>query len=408
MKVVVAPDSFKESLTAAQVTRALAEGVLEAAGDAQVDLCPMADGGEGTVEAMVAATDGSFRSADVFDPIGRQVRARFGLLGTPSGPGLPGLIGLLGAMDRTEGEGEYVETERGAVAVVEMAAASGLALVPADLRDPMTTTTFGTGELIRAALDVGAREIIIGVGGSGTVDGGCGCAQALGVTFLDDKGQPVVCGLAGGGLAEVERIDLSDRDPRLDEVDIRVACDVTNPLTGPQGAARVYGPQKGATPEQVERLEVNLKHLAEVIRRELGLDVESMAGAGAAGGLGAGLAAFAGATLERGVDLVARTVRLSDRLQGADLCLTGEGCFDASSRHGKATAGVAELARAAGEPVACIAGQIGENAPHELFDIVYPLVGGPVTVEDAWAKTEALLAQRAATAVRRILSRREG
>ncbi|GAF96507.1 unnamed protein product, partial [marine sediment metagenome] len=278
--------------------------------------------------------------------------------------------------------------------------ASGLQLVPPERRDPLRTTTFGTGQLIRAALDAGARDIVVGIGGSATVDGGCGCAQALGVVFTDAEGQECARGLSGGGLSAIAGIDMSNRDERLEAARIRVGCDVTNPLTGPDGAARVYGPQKGATPEVVEQLEGHLAHLADVIREQLGPDVANISGAGAAGGLGAGLVVFAGATLERGVDIVAEAVGLSKRLHGADLCITGEGKFDSQSAAGKAAMGVARLARLAGAPALCICGQAHSDAPHELFAGVRPLVGGDVKLHHAIANPQAILKRRTAEALR--------
>ncbi|MHC4561795.1 MAG: glycerate kinase [Planctomycetota bacterium] len=401
MKIVIAPDSFKESLSAIEVAGAIAEGALAACGEASVDLCPMADGGEGTVEAMVAATGGEFFTADVFGPLGSKIRARYGLLGHTGGATLPGEVGLVGAQLQAEGEGG----QGGRKAVIEMASASGLALVPMDKRDPTVTTTFGTGELILAALDHGAGEIIIGIGGSATTDGGCGCAQALGVSFIDRQGEMCVCGLAGGGLADIGRIDLTTRDPRVAETRIHVACDVTNPLTGPNGAAFVYGPQKGATPEQVQRLDDGLRHMASVVRESLGIDVEHIPGAGAAGGLGAGLVAYAGATLERGVEMISEAVDLRARLSGADLCITGEGKFDSQSASGKTAFGVAQLAAEAGVPVICLAGSADAEAPHGHFVSVRALVEGDVTVRQAMQQAAPLLEQRATTAVAEFLSR---
>lgn len=397
MKVVIAPDSFKETLAAPEVAAAIGEGVVEAAPQASVDLCPLADGGPGTVAALVSATGGRFHSRDVFGPLGNPVRARWGMLGRPAGPALPGELGLSAAS--AEGAGGATT----GTAVIEMAAASGLVLVPVDQRDPMKTTTFGTGQLIRAALDAGARELIIGIGGSATVDGGAGCAQALGVVFLDREGRPCVCGLAGGGLANIADIDVSDRDDRLAEVRVRVACDVTNPLTGPDGAARVYGPQKGATEEMLEMLEAGLANLAEVLRRQLGVDVEHVPGAGAAGGLGAALVALAGARLEPGLPLIAEAVGLRKRLQGADLCITGEGKLDRSSSFGKTAVGVAKIAAELGVPVICIPGQADPDAPRELFAAVHPLAGGAVSVRQAMRDTAAILKARAAEAIRQFL-----
>ena len=385
MKVVIAPDTFKECLPAAEVAAAMAVGVRAACPDAEIDLCPMADGGGGTVAAMVAAAGGEVRRARVHGPLGETVRARFGLLGAPGPPtGLPP-----GAV--------------GGVAVIEMAAASGLHLVPPGRRNPLLTTTYGTGQLIAAALDAGAGEIILGIGGSATVDGGCGAAQALGVRFLDAAGEPCVCGLAGGGLMSVADIDASRRDGRLAAARIRVACDVTNPLTGPNGAAAVYGPQKGATPEMIRQLDAGLAHLADVIRRRLGVDVEHLAGAGAAGGLGAGLVAFCGATLDRGVEIVADAVGLRRRLAGAALVLTGEGSLDAQSLSGKTAVGVARIAAEVGVPVVCIPGQAEAGLDcGGLFAAIRPLVAGGVTVEQALRRAPELLAGLAERAAREL------
>ena len=403
MKVLIAPDSFKECLSAPAVASALAEGVLAVRQDAQVDLCPMADGGEGTVDAIVAATGGKIISADVYDPLGGPIRARFGLLGGAVQPGLPGQVGLAGAVPLAEGRGTPVQHDGSIVAVIEMAAASGLTLVPREHRDPLRTTTFGTGQLILAALDAGAGQILVGIGGSATCDGGCGCAQAMGVVFTDGRGQPCVCGLAGGGLPDIRGIDMVGRDPRIADARIRVACDVRNPLLGPRGAAAVYAPQKGATAEAVEKLEAGLTNLAEVIQRELGVDVADLDGAGAAGGLGAGLVAMGGATLERGVDVVAEAVGLARRLASADVCLTGEGSLDAQSAAGKTTVGVADLARQAGVPVICIAGIVGPDAPVDRFDDVVSLVDEDVAPPAAMRQAPALLQARSAEAMRKFL-----
>lgn len=396
MRVIIAPDSFKESLSAAEVAEAIAKGVIAACPAASVDLCPMADGGEGTVDAMVAATGGRLVTADVFDPLGAPVRARFGLLGAPPAARLPGEVGLSGAV--VEGQ-TAAAAPSSTTAIIEMAAASGLSLVPPNLRDPMRTTTFGTGGLILAALDAGATSIIIGIGGSATVDGGCGCAQAMGVSFVNADGELAICGLAGGGLADIARIDLSGRDERIASCEIRVACDVTNPLLGPDGAAAVYGPQKGATPETVELLEAGLANLARVIRDDLGIDVTAIAGGGAAGGLGAGLVAFAGATLQAGLPMVAEAVSLPRRLAEADLCITGEGQLDSQSSAGKTTVGVAQIAAAKGVPVICIPGQAAGDAPRNIFADVRPLVADEITRRLAMQQPADLLRRRAKEAL---------
>lgn len=401
MKIVIAPDSFKESLPAAEVAEAIARGVLSVCPDAQVDICPMADGGEGTVEAMVAATGGRFVSADVFDPLGSPIRARFGLLGdTGESSLLPGEVGLTAARVAAQGESATTSSR---TAVIEMAAASGLGLAPLDRRNPLRTTTYGTGQLLLAALDAGAKKILLGIGGSATTDGGCGAAQALGVDFLDAQGESLPPGLAGGDLGEIATIDLSGRDGRLASAEILVACDVTNPLTGPEGAAAVFSPQKGATDEMVRQLDMGLAHLAGRIREQLGLEVETLSGAGAAGGLGAGLIAFAGATLENGGKLIAQAVRLPHRLRNADVCITGEGKIDAQSRFGKVPVRVANLAGKAGVPTICIAGTVLPDAPREFFRDLVALVEGDVTIEQAMAQPARLLQARAAEAIRRFV-----
>ncbi|MFA6133556.1 MAG: glycerate kinase [Phycisphaerae bacterium] len=406
MKVVIAPDSFKECLGAAEVASAMARGVLEACPEALVDLCPMADGGEGTVAAMVAATGGKLVAADVFDPLGRPMRAHFGLLGLPMQSNLPGEIGLAAAVAQAGGDGAGSAGGR-TTAVVETAAASGLSLVPNDKRDPLRTTTFGTGLLIRAALDAGANEIIVGLGGSATVDGGCGAAQALGVVFRDSAGRELIRGLGGGRLSEIAEIDTRGLDTRLAGVRIRLACDVTHPLCGPNGAAAVFGPQKGATAEMVVQLEAGLSNLAACIRRKLGIDVADLRGSGAAGGLGAGLVALAGAVMDSGVEIVASAVGLRHRLSGADLCITGEGRLDSQSRSGKTAVGVAAIARELGVPVVCIPGSATVDAPHEAFAAVLPLAGGEVTAAMAMRKADALLTHRTAQALKRIIGKTE-
>lgn len=322
MRVVCAPDSFKESISAVAAAGAMARGVCKARPDAQVDRCPIADGGEGTVAAMLEAVGGQAMRQRVTGPLGEPVEATWGLLA-----------------DGT--------------AVIEMAAAAGLSLVPAGQRDPTRTTTRGVGELIRAAVGAGCRSIVLGIGGSATTDAGLGMAQGLGVVFRDAAGRVIDEPLSGGQLQRVASIDLSGR---LRLAPIVVACDVTNPLTGPRGAAAVYGPQKGARPDQIGLLEAGLGHAAELIRRSLGVDVDAVPGAGAAGGLGAGLIAFAGATLRPGIELVLDAVGFDRRVADADLCLTGEGRFDATSLAGKACVGVATRARRYGTPTIALVG----------------------------------------------------
>ncbi|HUT37652.1 MAG TPA: glycerate kinase [Planctomycetota bacterium] len=376
MKIVIAPDSFKECLAAEAVAEAMARGVRVAAPGAEVVCVPMADGGEGTVRALVAATGGRLRQARVTGPLGEPVEAEFGLLG-----------------DGTAG-------------VIEMAAASGLPLVPLERRDPTKTTTWGTGELIAAALGLGAERLILGIGGSATVDGGAGMAQALGARLLDAAGKPI--GWGGGELARLARIDVSGIVPRLAGVACDVACDVTNPLAGPRGAAAVYGPQKGATPAMVKQLDANLAHLAAVVRRDLGVDVCDVPGAGAAGGLGAGLMAFLHARLRPGVELVIQAVRLQEKLAGADLVLVGEGQMDEQTAYGKVPVGVSRLARRLGIPAVAIVGSLGQGfeAVHdEGITACFSILDPPMTLQEAIGRAPELLASAAEEVVRLFMTR---
>jgi len=382
MNIVIAPDSFKESLSAAAACEAIAAGVRSVWPEARLDLVPMADGGEGTVDALVAATDGRYQSVRVRGPLGELVEARFGLLGTGSAPrqGKP--------RERT--------------AVIEMAAASGLPLVPPERRDPTRTTTYGTGQLIAAALDAGARRIIIGIGGSATTDGGAGAAQALGVRFLRRDGSECPAGLAGGDLGRIAAIDPSQRDPRLDRTEVIVACDVDNPLCGPRGSAAVYGPQKGATPQMVELLDRNLAHLADLIERDLGKTVRDVPGAGAAGGLGAGLIAFCDAKLWPGVDIVMDAVNLEPRVRKADLVITGEGRLDRQSMMGKVVAGVGRLGRRCGVPVIALVGTVGDGAEAtlEVLEAYFSIIDKPMSIQQAMDSAAELLTQTAGHVLR--------
>ena len=328
--VVVAPDSFKGSLSAIEAAAAMERGVLAAWPDARVVKVPIADGGEGTLDALVMATAGRLESQTVRGPLGRPVEARWGVLGD------------------------------GRTAVVEMAEASGLTLVPEGRRDPRVASSFGTGQLLRAALDAGFRHIVVGIGGSATNDGGSGMAKALGVRFLDGRGQSLPEG--GAALARVMSIDLSGVDPRLAETELLVACDVDNPLTGPRGASAIYGPQKGATPAVVLELDAALERFAEVSRQATGRDVARYPGAGAAGGLGAGLLVFTTARLVPGVDLVLDSARFDDVVRGASLVVTGEGRTDRQTAMGKAPVGVARVAQRHGVPVLLVSGSLGPGA----------------------------------------------
>ena len=336
MRIVVAPQEFKGSLTAVQAARAIADGLRRALPDAELTLVPMADGGPGTVEAVVTAKSGCLQNTAARGPLGAPVEAVWGIVDSDT-------------------------------AVIEMAAASGLLLVPESQRDPRITTTYGTGQMIAAALAAGCRRrIIVGMGGSATNDGGAGVAQALGARLLDDAGRDLPPG--GAALARLARIEVSGLDPRLRQAGVFTATDVFNPLCGPQGASAVYGPQKGATPEMVRELDAALAHYAAVIERDLGVRVLDLAGAGAAGGLGAGLVAFLGAEILPGAKLVAEAVGLEQQITGADLVIAGEGRLDAQTGFGKAPWEVARLARQAGVPVIAVAGSLREDCGPELLD----------------------------------------
>jgi glycerate kinase len=329
MKIVVAPNAFKGTLTAPQAASAIARGVREVFPEAEIVEVPVADGGDGTMEALVAANRGEYRHARVDGPLGDPVEARFGL------------------------------TDSGATAVVELAAASGLTLIPPERRDPRRASTYGFGQLLRAALDAGPSRVIAGIGGSATNDGGAGMAQALGYRLLDSAGRELERG--GAALARLERIDTYSVDRRWRGVRVKVACDVTNPLTGPEGASAVYGPQKGADPEAVRELDSALARLATVVERDLGKRVAAIPGAGAAGGTGAGLVAFLDAELVPGAPLVVEAAGFDAQLQGADLVITGEGRVDEQTAYGKAPGEVARRAHAAGVPVLLLAGTKGEG-----------------------------------------------
>ena len=372
MRIVVAPNAFKGSLSALAAAKAIADGIRLADPDADLTLVPIADGGDGTVDALVAGADGQHRVLRVRGPLTDPVDADYGVI------------------------------DGGKTAVIEMAKAAGLALVPQDKRDPRVTTTYGVGELLQQAYEGGARHFIVGIGGSATNDGGAGMAQALGYHLLDAQGHE----LPPGGLAlqNLARIHVGGVHANWNDAQVDVACDVTNPMTGPSGASAVYGPQKGATPEMVAELDAALKHFAEIIRRDLGVDVESLPGAGAAGGLGAGLVAFTGARLRPGAEMVLEALKLDDRIKGADLVITGEGRLDSqTARFGKGPAAVARHARKAGIPVVALAGGIADEAELALlFDGLEATVVEPCTLEDAIAQAEPLLL-RAANRVMRLL-----
>ena len=357
MKIVIAPDSYKESLSALEVATQIELGFQEIFPDAEYVKVPMADGGEGTVQAMAEATHGRIVEVAVTGPLGQPVQGFYALSGD------------------------------GRTAMIEMAAASGLALVPREQRNPLVTTSYGTGELIAAALDAGARHLILGIGGSATNDGGAGMLQALGVQLLDAAGQHI--GRGGAPLAQLARIDASGLDARLAACTIEVACDVDNPLTGPRGASAIFGPQKGATPEMVQQLDANLQHFARLIQRDLGVDVDQVPGAGAAGGMGAAMLAFFKGQLRPGCEIIARAVGLHAAVQGADLVITGEGRIDQQTIFGKTPFGVATVAKRYGVPVIGIAGSLGQNA-HVVhahgIDAIASVLSRPCTIQEAVAE----------------------
>ncbi|AHB10462.1 glycerate kinase [Zymomonas mobilis] len=331
MKFLLAPDSFKGSLTAKEAALAMERAIQKILPEAETVILPMADGGEGTVQSLIDATQGQRISERVMNPLMQPVMADYGILGD------------------------------GKTAIIEMAAASGLQFVDEKSKNPLITTTYGTGQLMRSALDRGIRKIIMGMGGSATNDGGAGMAEALGVRFLDKKGRPITRG--GGGLSTLAEIDISGLDPRIADTEIIIASDVTNPLVGEIGASAVFAPQKGANPDMVRQLDDNLRHYADLIKASLGKEIAEKAGAGAAGGLSGGLLAFTDATIEKGIELVIRITGLIEKSKDADYVLTGEGGIDFQTQYGKTPMGVAKAAKKANPETVVIAlgGYIGEQ-----------------------------------------------
>ncbi|MFF2592617.1 glycerate kinase [Priestia megaterium] len=359
MKIVIAPDSFKESLTALRVCEAVEKGIKTHFPNAEISKVPMADGGEGTVQSLVDATDGEIIQTKVTGPLGKEVEAFYGILGD------------------------------GNTAVIEMAAASGLHHVSMDERNPLITTTRGTGELILKALDHKVKYIIIGIGGSATNDGGAGMAKALGAKLLDANGAEIKEG--GGSLDQLTAIDLTNLDSRLAEVKVEVACDVDNLLTGKTGASAVFGPQKGATPDMVKQLDRNLAHYAAVIEKEMDIHIQNVPGAGAAGGLGGGLLAFLSAELKPGVDIVIKATELENYIKDADLVITGEGRIDGQTIYGKTPIGVAKTAKKHSVPVIAIAGSIGagsEAVYEHGISALFSVVPGAVDLSEALEKAD--------------------
>ncbi|KTC21922.1 glycerate kinase [Pseudomonas marginalis ICMP 11289] len=366
MKIVIAPDSFKDSLSAQAVADAIASGLAEVWPDAELVKCPMADGGEGTVEAVLDACEGQWMSAQVSGPLGDSVSAQWGWL----------------AQSRT--------------AIIEMAMASGLQLLTRAQRDACLTSTEGTGQLISAALDAGAQRVILAIGGSATNDGGSGMLSALGARFLDRNDQPLPRG--GRALADLARIDLSDLDPRLANVRVEIAADVDNPLCGPTGASHIFGPQKGASPDQVLALDAALAHFADHSALTLGRDLRDSPGSGAAGGMGFAAKAYLNASFRAGIEVVADLTGLEQALVGADLVITGEGRFDAQTLRGKTPLGVARVAQRQRVPVIVLAGTLGEGY-EQLYQhgisAAFALTSGPMDLEQACREAPRLLQERA-------------
>lgn len=373
MKILVAPDSFKGSLTAMEAAENIGKGIHRADSEIDVDLLPMADGGEGTVQSLVDATEGKIIEKEVTGPLANKVEAFYGLLGD------------------------------GKTAVIEMAAASGLPLVPEGKKNPLKTTTYGTGELIASALEHGVEQIIIGIGGSATNDAGVGMAQALGAEITDAEGNEVAFG--GGNLNQIEKINLKNLDPRLKDVEILVACDVDNPLYGEDGAAYVYAPQKGADKEMVEILDQNLRHFNQIAVKELGKDTNKIPGAGAAGGLGAGLVAFLDAELKAGVDIVLEIINFESRLKDVDLVITGEGMLDGQSIYGKTPVGVSRSAAKKDIPVIAVAGTLGRGVEKVLdhgINAYFSIIDRPAELREIKERSPELLANLSEQIIRTI------
>ena len=362
MKILIAPDSFKDALSSIEVAKCLKSGMAKVLTNADFELVPMADGGEGTVDAILSSVNGKKVRVTVHDPLMRKISSFIGI------------------------------TNDNRTAIIEMAAASGLVLLKEQERNPWITTSYGTGELIKAALDNNCDTIILGIGGSATNDAGIGMATALGAKFMDEYGQPVLG--CGGDVGKIQRIDLSGLDTRIFSTKIMVACDVINPLTGPKGASAVYGPQKGADEEMVRKLDANLIALAKVIKEQLGKDVETIPGAGASGGLGAGLMAFIGARLVKGFDIIAEITGLEQKIMSADIIITGEGKADNQTLFGKTAFGVAQLAKKYRKPVILVAGTLTDDAEilyNEGVDAMISVIDKPMSLNEALKETSHLL-----------------
>ena len=371
MKILIAPQAFKGSISAVDAAAAMREGVLRVLPDAEVSAVAVADGGDGTLETLVEGSGGEIHRIEVTGPLGERRAAEWGAMGD------------------------------GTTAVIEMARTSGLALVPDAERNPLVTTTFGLGEAILHAVNAGFRRFIVGIGGSATNDAGAGMAQALGVRLLDSNGRNLEFG--GAALSRLAHIETSGLNDTVRSCAFLVACDVNNPLTGPTGASAIYGPQKGATPEMIERLDAALLHFAEVVKRDIGVEINDVPGSGAAGGLGGGMIAFTNGELRAGVDIVLDTVRLDDYLPGCDLVITGEGSMDHSTIYNKAPVGVAERAKDLGIPVVGISGSLGagfQDVHEHGIDALAAITPGPMTLDEASERAAELIASASEQALR--------
>ena len=373
MKIVIAPQAFKGSLSALNVANAVQKGVRRIFPDAQILACPVADGGDGTLETLVESSGGKIMETNVADPTGKPIVAQWGAMGDEN------------------------------TAVIEMARTSGLALLTLEERDPLNATTYGLGEIIVSALNKGFRKFIVGIGGSATNDAGAGMAQALGIRLMDREGRNLVFG--GAALQNLSVIDTSSIDQRVLESNFQIACDVNNPLTGPEGASAVYGPQKGATEENVRQLDSALGVFAEVAKRDLGKDISNLEGAGAAGGLGAGMIAFVEGHLRAGVDIVLDTVNLAEKLESADLVITGEGSIDFQTVYNKAPIGVARMAKARGIPTIGISGMLGKNyqiVHNHGIDAALSIANGPISLEESLQNAPSLISEAVEESLRLI------
>lgn len=368
MKILIAPDSFKDSMTSVQVANCIATGLKQASSEFELREVPLADGGEGTMLAIVRATDGSIYNAQIHDPLMRKIEAQWGITGSNE------------------------------TAVIEMAAASGIELLKLDERNPWNTTTFGTGELIKNALDKGCRRFIIGIGGSATNDGGAGMAMALGARFYTSDNNEIDMG--GGALSNLDHIDISAMDERISQSEFIIACDVVNPLTGKNGASFVYGAQKGADFPMQEKLDKNLKKYAGKIKQTFHIDIEMVPGSGAAGGLGAGMLAFLQGKLQKGFDIVQEEVNLHEHCHWADIVITGEGKIDSQTKYGKTPYGVAQIAKQYKKKVIAISGTLGEGYTDLYnfgFEAIFSIIDKPMELTTALSKAPKLLENTACT-----------